>query len=127
MLNIPIDVRVTDARTMVGARLIEIHIHDIMKPADVPLLVELIRSHLLTTHEIHLNEAIQDIREFFSSRQYVATVEKTLSDFNLTIAMNMMGHMIDPQLSFSLIENNESIDICMWESEALSSLVYMLC
>ena len=115
MLNIPINVWLVDSKTLVGARFIEIRLHDIMNSTDVPLLVELIRSHFLPTHDIRLEEAVQDIRAFFSSRQYVAKVEKTMSDFNCGIAMNMVGHMTDPKLSIQVIENMELMDIDVWE------------
>jgi hypothetical protein len=127
MLNIPINVWVVDSKTLVGARFIEIHIHDIMSPADVPLLVDLINSHFLETNNIQLEEAVQDIRAFFSSRQYVATVEKTLSDFNFVLAVNMLGHLTDPNLSLQVMENMEIKDIHMWEYDALPTLEYMLC
>ena len=127
MLNIPINVWLVDSKTLVGARFIEIRLHDIMNPADVPFLVELIRSHFLPTHDIRLEEAVQDIRAFFSSRQYVAKVEKTMSDFNCGLAMNMVGQMADPNLSFRVMENLETRDIHMWEYGALPELEYMLC
>ena len=115
MLNIPINVWLIDSKTLVGSRFIEIHLHDIMNDADVPLLVELIRSHFLPTHDIRLEEAVQDIRAFFSSRQYVAKVEKTMSDFNYGLAMNMVGHMTDPKLSIQVMGNMELMDIDVWE------------
>ena len=127
MLNIPINVWLVDSNTLVGARFIEIRLHDIMNSADVPLLVELIRSHFLPAHNIRLEEAVQDIRAFFSSRQYVARVEKTMSDFNYGLAMNMVGHMADPNLSFRIMENLETRDIHLWEYGALPELEYMLC
>ena len=127
MLNIPINVWLVDSSSLVGARFIEIRLHDIMNSADVPLLVELIRSHFLPTHDIRLEEAVQDIRAFFSSRQYVAKVEKTMSDFNYGLAMNMVGHMTDPKLSFRIMENLETRDINLWEYGALLELEYMLC
>ena len=127
MLNIPINVWLVDSSSLVGARFIEIRLHDIMNSADVPLLVELIRSHFLPTHDIRLEEAVQDIRSFFSSRQYAAKVEKTMSDFNYGLAMNMVGHMTDPKLSFRIMENLETRDINLWEYGALLELEYMLC
>ena len=127
MLNIPVNIWLVDSRTLVGVRFIEIHLHDIMSPEDVPLLVELVRSHFLATHDIRLEEAVQDIRAFFSSRQYVATVEKTLSDFNFVLAMNMVGNITDPNLSFRVMENLETRDIHMWEYDALPTLENVLC
>jgi len=127
MLNIPMDVSIIDSRTMVGARFIEIHIHDIMSPSDVPLLVELLRGHFMATEDIRLDEAVQDIRAFFSTRHYVATVERSLSDFDFVLATNILGHMTDPHLSFRLTENKEQMDIHMWEPDAISNLNYMLC
>ena len=127
MLNIPVNVWIVDSHTMVGVRFIEIHIHDILYASDVPLLVELMRSHFTATRDINLDEAVQDIRAFFSTRQYVATVEKTLSDFDFVLAMNMMGHMTDPQLSFQVMENRQPMDIHMWEPDAIPNLEYMLC
>ena len=115
MLNIPINVWLVDSSSLVGARFIEIRLHDIMNSADVPLLVELIRSHFLPTQDIRLEEAVQDIRAFFSSRQYVAKVEKTMSDFNCGLAMNMVGHMTDPKLSIQVMGNMELMDIDVWE------------
>jgi hypothetical protein len=126
MLNMPVDVWVLDSRTMVGARFVEIHVHDILRPEDVSLLVELMRGHFMT-REIHLDEAVEDIRAFFASHQYVATVERTLSDFDFTLATNMLGHMTDPQLSLRLMQNREYSDIHMWEPGALWALEYMLC
>jgi hypothetical protein len=127
MLNIPINVYIIDSHTMVGARFIQIRLHDIMSPADVPLLVELIRSHFIATHDIRVDEAVQDIRAFFSSRQYVATAESTLSDFDFVLAMNMLGHMTDPQLSFRVMEDKQITEIHMWEHDAIPNLEYMLC
>jgi hypothetical protein len=127
MLNIPVNVWIVDSHTMVGARFIEIRIHDILYTSDVPLLVELMRSHFTATQDINLDAAVQDIRAFFSTRQYVATVEKTLSDFDFVLAMNMMGHMADPQLSFRVMDNRQITDIHMWEPDALPNLEYMLC
>lgn len=124
MLNIPIYVWVLDSHTMIGARFVEIHIHDIMNPEDVTLLVELMRSHF--GREVRLDEAVQDIRAFFSSRQYVATVERAISDFDFVLAMNMLGHMTDPQLSLRLMQNNEYSDIHMWNHGALWELEDML-
>lgn len=127
MLNIPVDVWIVDSRTMVGVRFIEIHIHDILYASDVPLLVELMRSHFTSIQDINLDAAVQDIRAFFSTRQYVATVEKTLSDFDFVLAMNILGHITDPQLSFRVLENRQITDIHMWEPDALPNLEYMLC
>ena len=121
MLNIPIDVWVLDSRTMMGARFVEIRLHDIMRPEDVGLLMELMRGHLLT-QEIQLNAAVEDIREFFVSRNYVATVERTVTDFDFVLATNMLGHMEDPQLSLRLMQNNEYSDIHMWNHGALWEL-----
>jgi hypothetical protein len=125
MLNIPIDVWVLDSRTMMGARFVEIHLHDIMRPEDVGLLVELMRGHFMT-QEIQIDQAVQDIHEFFVSRQYVATVARTVTDFDFVLAMNMMGHMEDPQLSLRLMENNEFHDIHMWQAGAVGELDEML-
>jgi hypothetical protein len=127
MLNIPINVCIIDSRTLVGARFVVIHLHDVLYTSDVALLVELLRSHFTATQDINLDGAVQDIREFFSSRQYVATVERTLSDFDFVLAMNMLGHMTDPHLSFRVTENKEMTDIHMWEPDALPNLEYMLC
>ena len=127
MLNIPINVCIVDSRTLVGARFVVIHLHDVLYTSDVALLVELMRSHFTATQEINLDGAVQDIREFFSSRQYVATVERTLSDFDFVLAMKMLGHMTDPHLSFRVTENKEMTDIHMWEPDALPNLEYMLC
>ena len=115
MLDIPMNVWLVDSKTRVGSRFIEIRLHDIMNSADVPLLVELIRSHFLPTHDIRLEEAVQDIRSFFSSRQYAAKVEKTMSDFNYGLAMNMVGHMTDPNLSIQVMDDMELMDIDVWE------------
>lgn len=127
MLNTLINVWLVDSSSLVGARFIEIRLHDIMNLADVRLLVELIRSHFLPTQDIRIEEAVHDIRGFFSSRQYVAKVEKTMSDFNYSLAMNMVGQMVDPNLSFQVMENMESINIHMWEYGALPELEHMLC
>ena len=121
MLNIPINVWVLDSRTMMGARFVEIHLHDIMRHEDVPLFVELLRANLLT-QEIQLDQAVQDIHEFFVSRQYVATVARTVTEFDFMLAVNMMGQMEDPQLSLRLTENNESHDIHMWQAGAVGEL-----
>lgn len=121
MLNIPINVWVLDSRTMMGARFVEIHLHDIMRHEDVPLFVELLRANLLT-QEIQLDQTVQDIHEFFVSRQYVATVARTVTDFDFMLAVNMMGQMEDPQLSLRLTENNESHDIHMWQAGAVGEL-----
>jgi len=118
MLNMPIHVWVLDSHTMIGARFVEIHLHDIMRAEDVPLLVELMRSHF-TTRDIQLDAAVQDIRAFFESRQYVATVERTVSEFDFVLAANMLSHMADPQLSVRLMQNNEHKDIHMWEHDSL--------
>lgn len=125
MLHIPIHVWVMDSTTMIGARFVEIRLHDIMRYEDVPLLVELLRSHFMT-QEIHLNEAVEDIRAFFASRQYVATVEKTVSDLDFVLAMNMLAHMTDPQLSLQLMQNREHSDIHMWEHDSLQELERIL-
>jgi len=125
MLNIPINVWVLDSRTMMGARFVEIHLHDIMRHEDVPLLVELLRSHF--GREIRLDAAVQDIKAFFESRQYVATVQRTVTDFDFTLATNMLGHMENPQLSLRLMENNEFHDIHMWNQGAVWELDEVLC
>jgi hypothetical protein len=127
MLNIPINVYIIDSRTLVGARFVVIHLHDVLYTSDVSLLVELLRSHFTATQDINLDGAVQDIREFFSSRQYVATVERTLSDFDFVLAMNMLGHMTDPHLSFRVMEDKQITEIHMWEPDALPNLEYMLC
>jgi hypothetical protein len=106
---------------MMGARFVEIHLHDIMRHEDVPLFVELLRANLLT-QEIQLDQAVQDIHEFFVSRQYVATVARTVTEFDFMLAVNMMGQMEDPQLSLRLTENNESHDIHMWQAGAVGEL-----
>lgn len=126
MLNIPINVWVLDSRTMMGARFVEIHLHDIMRHEDVPLFVELLRANLLT-QEIQLDQTVQDIHEFFVSRQYVATVARTVTDFDFMLAVNMMGQMEDPQLSLRLTENNESHDIHMWQAGAVGELDERVC
>lgn len=127
MLNNSVEIYMVDSRTLVGARFIEIHIYDIMRSTDVPLLVELIRSHFLAIQDIRLDEAVHDIHAFFSSRQYAARVEKTLSEFNFVLAMNMLGQMEEPNLSLRIMENREITDIHMWENGALSDLQDMLC
>jgi hypothetical protein len=127
MLNIPVNIYIIDSRTMVGVRFVEIHIHDILYRSDVPLFLELLRSHFMAAQDINLNEAVSDIRAFFTSRKYVATVERTLSDFDFVLAMNILGQMTDPHLSFRILENRELIDIHMWEPSALPDLEYMLC
>jgi hypothetical protein len=120
MLNIPINVWVLDSRSMMGARFVEIHLHDIIRHEDVPLLVELLRSHF--GREIRLDAAIQDIKAFFESRHYVATVQRTVTEFDFVLAANMLAHMEDPQLSLRLMENNEFHDIHMWSHGAVWEL-----
>ena len=120
MLNIPINVWVLDSRSMMGARVVEIHLHDIIRHEDVPLFVELLRSHF--GREIRLDAAIQDIKAFFESRQYVATVQRTVTEFDFVLATNMLVHMEDPQLSLRLMENNEFHDIHMWNHGAMWEL-----
>ena len=120
MLNIPINVWVLDSRSMMGARFVEIHLHDIIRHEDVPLFVELLRSHF--GREIRLDAAIQDIKAFFESRQYVATVQRTVTEFDFVLATNMLVHMEDPQLSLRLMENNEFHDIHMWNHGAMWEL-----
>jgi hypothetical protein len=127
MLNIPVNIYIIDSRTMVGVRFVEIHIHDILYRSDVPLFLELLRSHFMAAQDINLNEAVSDIRAFFTSRKYVATVERTLADFDFVLARNILGQMTDPHLSFRILENRELIDIHMWEPSALPDLEYMLC
>lgn len=127
MLDIPINVWVVDSKTLVGERFIEIRLYDKMIPSDIILLVELIRSYFIMTQSIKLEEMVEDIRVFFSSRSYAAKVEKTMSNFNCDIVMNILGNRKKTNLSLQVLNNIEMKDVHMWEDDAISELEYMLC
>lgn len=127
MLDIPINVWIVDSKTLVGERFIEIRLYDKMIPSDIILLVELIRSYFVPTQIIKLEEVVQDIRVFFSSRSYAAKVEKTISSFNCDIVMNILGDRKKTNVSLQVLDNIEMRDIHIWEHDAILELEHILC
>jgi hypothetical protein len=67
-----------------------------------PLLED--RSDLRLAHTLH------ELSAFFNGRADVQLADH-LSDWNIVLTTNILGHMLEPQLTFTFIENNVTTDI----------------
>ena len=60
--------------------------------------------------DLRLASVMDELNGFFGARGYVILANH-LTDWNLTLTMNVLAHMENPQLTFTFVENNTATDI----------------
>jgi hypothetical protein len=99
----------------VGVQLYTIRYQDYMTTDDINNMINLLRLHLMEPllndrSDLRLAATMDELNGLFHPRGYVILAHH-LTDWNLTLTMNVLAHMEDPQLTFTFIENNTVEDI----------------
>ena len=99
----------------VGVQLYTIRYQDYMTTDDINNMINLLRLHLMEPllndrSDLRLAATMDELNGLFHPRGYVILAHH-LTDWNLTLTMNVLAHMENPQLTFTFIENNTVEDI----------------
>jgi len=99
----------------VGVQLYIIRYQDYMTTDDINNMINLLRLHLMEPllndrSDLRLASVMDELNALFDARGYVILANH-LTDWNLTLTMNVLAHMENPQLTFTFIENNTATDI----------------
>jgi len=99
----------------VGVQLYTIRYQDYMTTDDINNMINLLRLHLMEPllndrSDLRLASVMDELNALFDARGYVILAHH-LTDWNLTLTMNVLAHMENPQLTFTFIENNTATDI----------------
>jgi hypothetical protein len=99
----------------VGVQFYTIRYQDYMTTDDINNMINLLRLHLMEPllndrSDLRLAATMDELNTLFGARGYVILANH-LTDWNLTLTMNVLAHMEDPQLTFTFIENNTVEDI----------------
>jgi len=99
----------------VGVQLYIIRYQDYMTTDDINNMINLLRLHLMEPllndrSDLRLASVMDELNALFDARGYVILAHH-LTDWNLTLTMNVLAHMENPQLTFTFIENNTATDI----------------
>jgi len=99
----------------VGVQFYTVRYQDYMTTDDINNMVNLLHLQLMEPllndrSDLRLASVMDDLNELFSPRGYVILANH-LTDLNLTLTMNVLAHMENPQLTFTFIDNNTVEDI----------------
>jgi hypothetical protein len=99
----------------VGVQFYTIRYQDYMTTDDINNMINLLRLHLMEPllndrSDLRLAATMDELNALFGARGYVILAHH-LTDWNLTLTMNVLAHMENPQLTFTFIENNTVEDI----------------
>ena len=99
----------------VGVQLYTVRYQDYMTTDDINNMINLLHLHLMEPllndrSDLRLASAMDELNGFFGARGYVILANH-LTDWNLTLTMNVLAHMENPQLTFTFVENNTATDI----------------
>jgi hypothetical protein len=99
----------------VGVQFYTIRYQDYMTTDDINNMINLLRLHLMEPllndrSDLRLAATMDELNGLFHPRGYVILAHH-LTDWNLTLTMNVLAHMENPQLTFTFIENNTVEDI----------------
>ena len=99
----------------VGVQLYIIRYQEYMTTDDINNMINLLQAHLMEPllndrSDLRLASAMDELNGFFGARGYVILANH-LTDWNLTLTMNVLAHMENPQLIFTFVDNNTATDI----------------
>ena len=99
----------------VGVQLYIIRYQEYMTTDDINNMINLLQAHLMEPllndrSDLRLASVMDELNGFFGARGYVILANH-LTDWNLTLTMNVLAHMENPQLTFTFIDNNTVEDI----------------
>ena len=99
----------------VGVQLYTIRYQEYMTTDDINNMINLLQAHLMEPllndrSDLRLASVMDELNGFFGARGYVILAHH-LTDWNLTLTMNVLAHMENPQLTFTFVENNTATDI----------------
>jgi len=99
----------------VGVQFYTVRYQDYMTTDDINNMVNLLHLQLMEPllndrSDLRLAFVMDELNELFSPRGYVILAHH-LTDWNLTLTMNVLAHMENPQLTFTFIDNNTVEDI----------------
>ena len=99
----------------VGVQLYTVRYQDYMTTDDINNMVNLLRLHLMEPllndrSDLRLASVMDELNGLFGASGYVILAHH-LTDWNLTLTMNVLAHMENPQLTFTFIDNNTVEDI----------------
>ena len=99
----------------VGVQLYTVRYQDYMTTDDINNMINLLHLHLMEPllndrSDLRLAFVMDELHALFGARGYVILANH-LTDWNLTLTMNVLAHMEDPQLTFTFVENNTVTDI----------------
>ena len=99
----------------VGVQLYTIRYQEYMTTDDINNMINLLQAHLMEPllndrSDLRLASVMDELNGFFGARGYVILANH-LTDWNLTLTMNVLAHMENPQLTFTFVENNTATDI----------------
>ena len=99
----------------VGVQLYIIRYQEYMTTDDINNMINLLQAHLMEPllndrSDLRLASVMDELNGFFGARGYVILANH-LTDWNLTLTMNVLAHMENPQLTFTFVENNTATDI----------------
>ena len=99
----------------VGVQLYTIRYQEYMTTDDINNMINLLQAHLMEPllndrSDLRLASVMDELNGFFGARGYVILANH-LTDWNLTLTMNVLAHMENPQLIFTFVDNNTATDI----------------
>ena len=99
----------------VGVQLYTIRYQEYMTTDDINNMINLLQAHLMEPllndrSDLRLASAMDELNGFFGARGYVILANH-LTDWNLTLTMNVLAHMENRQLTFTFVDNNTATDI----------------
>ena len=99
----------------VGVQLYTVRYQDYMTTNDINNMINLLHLHLVEPllhdrSDLRLASVMDELNGLFGASGYVILAHH-LTDWNLTLTMNVLAHMENPQLTFTFIDNNTVEDI----------------
>ena len=99
----------------VGVHLYTVRCHEYMTVTDTQNMVALLQQHLMTPiladrNDLRIWTVLYELSVFFGNRANVQLANH-LTEWNMVLTMNVLGHMVHPNLTFTFIEDNITTDI----------------
>lgn len=99
----------------VGVQLYTVRYQDYMTTDDINNMINLLHLQLMEPllhdrSDLRLASVMDELNALFGASGYVILANH-LTDWNTTLTMNVLGHMENPQLTFTFVENNTVEDI----------------
>ena len=99
----------------VGVQLYTVRYQDYMTTDDINNMINLLQAHLMEPllhdrSDLRLASVMDELNALFGASGYVILANH-LTDWNLTLTLNVLAHMENPQLTFTFVENNTATDI----------------